>query len=245
MQVDTAKDSKDEITLKLNRAFLGWIFVPLAFIVGLALGYFMWGQEDEVLTAQEPTQQPVVIPEDIERYEIPIYADDPVFGAEDAPVTIIEFSDYECPYCRQFNLTVYPQILENYGDQVRYIFKDLPLDTIHPNAIPAAVAALCANEQGHFWEYHNDLFKGIEGLSTQAYLTYAQENGLNISDFTDCLEDNPYEENIFDDQSILVNLGARLSTPTFFVNGIYITGAQPYELFEQVIEYELNLAAGN
>ncbi len=105
----------------------------------------------------------------IDRYEIDIAAHDPVFGPENAPVTIIEFSDFECPFCLRHFQETYPRLLENYEGQIRYIFKDLPLTSIHPNAFPAAIAAQCAFEQDAFWPYHDLLFAGSLGLSSGAY----------------------------------------------------------------------------
>ncbi len=206
--------------------------LPLMFLVGLFTGFQIWGkpnvQADQALN-----------PEETPRYEIPIYEDDPVLGPEDAIVTIVEFSDYECPYCRSYHWDTFVQIRETYGDQVRYVYKDLPLTSIHPNAIPAANAAQCAQEQDAFWEYHDLLFGQQLGFGKEAYLSYAQSLGLELTSFEECLDEGRYLDVIGKDTNILVNLNAPISTPTFFINGQYLSGAQPFSVFAQMIEAEL------
>lgn len=239
------------------------VAVPVMFALGLGAGYLVWGQtngtaelavadiggselaqQDPNPPVQDTANQPleITIPEDVDRYEIEITENDPVRGPEDALVTIIEFSDFECPYCQRYFQETYSQILENYGDQVRYVFKDLPLTSIHPNAVPAAAAAQCANDQNTFWEYHDLLFTMEMGLNQEAYLDYAEQLGLDMEAFETCVTDGRYEELALEDTNILTALGAPISTPTFFINGIYISGAQPFDLFSQVIEHELELA---
>jgi protein-disulfide isomerase len=205
--------------------------MPLMFIVGLFVGYQLWAnpnvQADQAANAVA------------ERYEIPIYDDDPVLGNPEAPVTIIEFSDYECPYCRSYHQETFGEILINYGDVVRYVFKDLPLSSIHPNAAPAANAAHCAQEQDAFWEFHGLLFSNQLGFGEESYLAYAQSISLDIDSFEDCLSEGRYLDIVNQDITILTRINAPLSTPTFFVNGQYLAGAQPYSEFARLIEAEL------
>lgn len=160
-------------------------------------------------------------------------------GSEDAPITIIEFSDYECPYCQRYHLETYPLIMETYGDQIRYVFKDLPLSSIHSNALPAANAAHCAQEQNAFWEYHDLLFSMQMGLNDNAYLAYADALGLDQAAFEECLNESRYVDRVFQDIQALTSIGAPLSTPTFFINGMYMAGAQPFSVFSTLIETEL------
>jgi protein-disulfide isomerase len=171
------------------------------------------------------------------RYEIPV-DDDPMLGLSDAPITIVEFSDYECPYCRRWHTDVYPSLLETYGDQIRFVYRDFPLESIHANAKPAAEAANCAYEQGAFWEYHDKLFGMQLGLSSQAYQEYASQLELDEAAFQECIESGRYQEEVQSDFEFAANLGVR-STPTFFINGIAVVGAQPFEVFQEVIEREL------
>ena len=171
------------------------------------------------------------------RYDVPV-DDDPILGAEDAPITIVEFSDYECPYCRQWHSEVYSQLIETYGKQIRFVYRDFPLASIHSNANSAAYAANCAHEQGVFWEYHDMLFGMEQGLGNGAYLDYANQLGIDQADFQECLDSGRYQAEVQADFDFAAELGVR-STPTFFINGIAVVGAQPFEIFQQVIEREL------
>jgi protein-disulfide isomerase len=197
---------------------------------------------DDTPTAADSAAQadaPPESPEEIRRYEIEIFENDPILGPEDAPVTIIEFSDYECPFCRRYNIETFDQIMATYEGQVRYIYKDFPLTSIHPNALPAASAALCAHEQGEFWDFHNKLFLMEMDLSKESYLQYAEDLELDMVAFTECLEEDRFEDQVMADFDFAANLGVS-STPTFFINGIPVVGAQPFEIFAQVIDMELN-----
>ena len=205
--------------------------LPLMFIIGLFVGFQLWASPN--VQADQTANTP-------ERYEIPIYDDDPVLGNPDAPVTIVEFSDYQCPFCRQYHEETFGQILINYGDQIRYVYKDLPLDSLHPNAAPAANAAHCAQEQDAFWEFHSLLFSNQLGFEEQAYLAYAESISLDMTSFEDCLTEGRYLDTVGRDIDILVKINAPLSTPTFFINGQYLSGAQPYSEFARLIEAELD-----
>ena len=142
------------------------------------------------------------------------------------------------PLLQRWNADVYGELKEQYPDQVRLVYRDFPLESIHANAFPAAEAANCANEQGQFWPYHDMLFSMEKGLSTRAYTDYASELGLNLDDFEACLESGKYKEEVQADFDFAAELGVR-STPTFFINGIALVGAQPFEVFQDVIEKEL------
>lgn len=207
--------------------------LPIAFIAGLFVGYQIW----------EAPEAAVVIPDTAggaaPRIDIPISDDDPTLGDPDAPVTIIEFSDYQCPYCARYHLETFDLILATYGDQIRYVFKDLPLTSIHPDAAPAANAAHCAGEQDNFWEFHDKLFAGQFGLGQDAYLSYADQLGLDLDAFTDCLEEGSYLGLGNDNINYLSSLGVPISTPTFFINGQYLAGAQPFSEFARLIDAEL------
>jgi len=174
------------------------------------------------------------------RYDVPV-DDDPILGADDAPITIIEFSDYECPYYRQWHSEVYSQLIETSSDQIRFVYRDFPLESIHANAKSAAEAANCAHEQGVFWDYHDMLFSNEQGLGSGAYLEYANRLEVDQAVFQECLESDRYQAEVQADFEFAAELGVR-STPTFFINGIAVVVAQPFEIFQQVIEGEL---AGN
>lgn len=230
-------------------------FIPIAFLVGLAMGYFIYGraaaiasyragavQTDIPVTAisVEATSTSAADNDSLaQRVDIPIDANDPVLGAGDAPITIIEFADFQCPYCQRHVLQTYPQLLEDYGDQIRIIYKDFPLTGIHPQSLPAALAAQCAQEQGKFWEYHDLLFSGRIELGEDAYLAYADELGLDITSFTSCYQGARYSDAVRADYDLGVEYGVN-ATPTFFINGIRLIGAQPFSVFANLIDSELS-----
>ena len=165
--------------------------------------------------------------------------DDVVQGDANAPVTIVEFSDFQCPYCgRNFEQT-YPQIKKLYIDtgKVKYVMRDFPLN-VHPEAQKAAEAAGCAEEQGKFWEMHDKLFSNQQDLSVANEKTWAQEIGLDTKKFGECLDSGKraaeVQKDIQDGQAYGVS-----GTPAFFINGVPLVGAQPFAAFQQVIEQEL------
>lgn len=237
-----AKPEDDRITFTFKRTQLMLALLPVAFLVGLGVGWAAWGRQPAAApSAAQPSSsgQQVTAPQDIPRYDIPIDENDPSFGPEDAPVVMIEFSDFECPYCRRHALEVQGRLLEAYGDQIRLVYKDFPLSSIHANAIPAAEAAQCAQEQGQFWGFHDLLFSMQLGLSPDAYQQYATTLGMDLDSFNECVSERRYSEDVLADYNYAASLGVR-STPTFFINGIAVVGAQPFEVFAQVIDAELS-----
>jgi len=161
--------------------------------------------------------------------------DDPYLGAEDAPVTIVEFSDFQCPFCKRFREQTFNKIKENFIDTgiVKFVYRDLPL-SFHPYAQKAAEAAQCAHEQGKFWEYHDKLFENQQQLDENSLKKYAADLGLDVEAFTTCLDSGKYEEETLKDAQAAAGQGIG-GTPGFIINGKKISGAQPYDKFEQVI----------
>jgi len=218
-----------------NRAWLVWLVIlPIVFALGLGTGYVMWGKNS---ASTEPASAAVQVPENVTRYDVPTDGD-PSVGPEDAKITIVEFSDYQCPYCKRWNDEVLSRLLQEYPNDVRFVYRDFPLTSIHPEAFPAAVAANCAGAQGDYWVYHTALFSQKYGLSESAYEKYASELGLDTTVFTQCLQDTRQSDEVAADMNFAANLGVS-STPTFFINGIALVGAQPYDVFKQVIDLEL------
>lgn len=178
--------------------------------------------------------------------------DDPVKGNLNAPITIVEFSDFQCPFCAKFHSTALPQLEANYIDsgKVKFVYRDFPIQSIHPNAVPAALASECADEQGMFWEYHDLVFenqKKWQGLSGNAMIDtfeqYALELGLNTSDFNTCLESGKYIDEVKKDLQDGASYGVT-GTPGFFIGNaelgyVKIIGAQPYPVFERLIEAQI------
>jgi protein-disulfide isomerase len=163
----------------------------------------------------------------------------PARGPASAPVTIIAFSDYECPFCKRASSTV-AEVLRHYGDKVRFVHRDFPLN-FHQHARLAAEAAACAHAQGKFWEYHDRLWKA-EDLSESGLKSLAKETGLDATKFDECLQKKPHTAAI--DRDIEDGTAAGVNgTPAFFINGRMLSGAQPFEAFKQVIDEELKRAA--
>jgi protein-disulfide isomerase len=164
--------------------------------------------------------------------------DDPSWGPANAKVTVVEFADFQCPYCRQWYTNVYQKLYDNYKSSVRFVYRDYPLPS-HANAQPAANAANCAGDQGKYWEYFSLLFGDARGLGDGLYQTYAQEVGLNMADFANCVASNKYAGEISLDMKDAEGLGVN-GVPAFFVNDRFISGMQPYETFRDAIEAELD-----
>ena len=181
---------------------------------------------DDVVVTLEPPRQ-----------EIEVLAEDPVRGPETAPIEIVEFSDFDCPYCQRATNTI-ARILDEYGDQIRFVYKDYPLPS-HPNAFKAAEAGNCANDQGKFWPFHDRLFESQGALDVASLKTYASELGLETEAFTACLDSGRHASRVERDLEIGSGYGVS-STPTIFVNGRAVVGAMPYESFVEIIQEELS-----
>jgi protein-disulfide isomerase len=239
------------------RPILVWaVGLAAAFALGLGAGYLVWvrplqaqltavqaSATQSAETAQQAAQEQAANNQDpqqqeVKRYDIPLDGD-PVQGAADAPITIIEFSDYQCPYCRKWHVEVLPQLKAKYGDQIRMVYRDFPLYSIHPEAEPAAIAANCAGEQDSYYEYGDLLFVNQSSLGAATYEKLAQDIKLDVPKFQACVAENRYKEEVDADYAFASELGVR-STPTFFINGLAIVGAQPFDVFEQVIDMELS-----
>lgn len=162
---------------------------------------------------------------------------DHIRGNVDAPVTIVEYSDFQCPFCARFHPTV-KQILENYPDKVRWVYKHFPLASIHPEATPAAEASECAAEQGKFWEFADGLFDNQSRLSKSFYSDLAEDLGLNTSQFDECVSSRKYQDLVQANLDEGADVGVR-GTPGSFVNGEVIPGAVPYNSLEQAVERAL------
>ena len=167
--------------------------------------------------------------------------DDPFMGPADAPVTLIEFSDFQCPYCRRVQ-GVLKRLMTAYHGQLKLVFRDFPLRQIHPEAQKAAEAAQCANEQGQFWQYHDRLFAAT-ALGVADLKQYALEMGLDAEGFNDCLDSGKFSQEVQRDIDDARTAGVH-ATPSFFVNGLPINGAVPFERFVEMVELALEQARG-
>jgi protein-disulfide isomerase len=161
----------------------------------------------------------------------------PFKGSEAAAVTIVEFSDFHCPFCKRV-LPTLAQLESRYGDNVKLVFRDYPIDQLHPGARKAHEAARCADEQGKFWAYHDALFANASKTNPEQLKTYAQEVGLDVIAFEQCFSSGKYQTAVQKDVEEGMRAGVT-GTPAFFINGRLVSGAQPLESFVRVIEDEL------
>lgn len=171
------------------------------------------------------------------RQTVSTAAYNPSRGAATAPVTIIEFSDYQCPFCARVNPTL-ARVRDKYGDKVRVVWKDFPLENIHPLAARAAEAAHCAGEQGKYWEMHDRLFANQKDLAADSLKKHAAAVGAEPVGFAACLDSGRHASRVTEGSAEGKALGID-STPTLFINGRRVTGAQPWDVFEGIIEDEL------
>jgi len=173
------------------------------------------------------------------RAKVPLPADAPALGPEKAPITIVEYLDYQCPYCRRAQGIV-DELMDRYKGKIRFVHRDFPI-TGHPRALPTAQATRCAGEQGKFWEYHKGIFDKPSDLSDDDLRSRAKALGLEAGAFAACLASGRHDASINAAAESGTALGVD-STPTFFVNGRRVTGALPVPQFEEIIDEELALA---
>ena len=261
---DVNENNNKQISIK--KSTFNSIIIGLAIAIGVALFFAgsytsnlnsnQISEEDldqalaklelKILQNQLPTKQPAV--------PVKISADnDPIIGSLDAPITIIEFSDFQCPFCARFHTQTLPLILEEYIEQgkVKLVFRDFPIQSIHPNALPASVAAECANEQGKFREMHDMLFEkqnewnDLESAKTLSLFSqYASNMQLEQKTFDSCLTSGKYIEEIKNDLNDGREYGVS-GTPGFFVGNdqvgyVELKGAQPFDSFKKVIDAQLD-----
>jgi protein-disulfide isomerase len=173
----------------------------------------------------------------------------PVMGKADAPVTMVEFTDYQCPFCRRYSNGTFPQIIKDYvkTGKVRYVVRQFPLKAIHPKAVKASEASLCAGDQGKYWEMHDMIFKKTKAFNQEEWVRHAEALSLDMSSFKDCLKNGKNAEKVNRDLKEGMALGMR-GTPGFFFGRTdpnnpnkfkavqMIRGAHPYPQFKKIIE---------
>ena len=178
----------------------------------------------------------IVVLLDPPRQNVEVLPDDAVSGPMDAPIQIVEFSDFDCPYCQRATDTL-AELKEAFGNQIRFVYKDFPLPS-HPNAFKAAEAGRCAKDQGKFWELHDKMFASQGALDPDSLKLYAAELGLDAAAFSLCLDEGRHAGRVQRDMAIGASYGVS-STPTLFVNGRLVAGAMPLGFFEELIREEL------
>jgi protein-disulfide isomerase len=200
---------------KSNNLKIGFIAIIIVAVIGIL--FFVFSQPVDSKTLED---------------------DDPFFGPENASVVIVEFSDFQCPVCGK-EYSVLKQLKEEFGDRVKFVYRDFPLTNIHSFALISAIAAQCANEQGKFWEYHDKLFENQDALDAASLKKYALELGLNSEQFNKCLDEVKFLSEVQKDFSDGLKLGVK-GTPTFFVNGQKLDGFQSYEKLRELILSKLS-----
>jgi len=220
--------------------------VAVASIAGMIMMYSFVGDEvadgntnktGTVAGAEDTVDDPIPTPSPTPSVvDIEITEDDYIRGDENAPVTLVEYSDFECSFCARVKPTL-DQVLEDYDGQVRLIYRHFPL-SFHTNAQKSGEASECAGEQGKFWEMHDKLFENQSSLSVDNYKKWAGELGLNATTFNDCLDTGKYATKVSDGLTEGSAYGVQ-GTPATFVNGTLVSGAQPYSSFAAAIDAAL------
>lgn len=171
----------------------------------------------------------------------------PVLGSKDAKVTIVEFSDFQCPFCERFWKETVPQIKKEYVDtgKARFAYRHFPLTTIHQNAAKAGEASECANDQGKFWEYHDSLFENQAAWANQTasdatatFVSLGERLGLTTQELKSCLDSGKHAKDVSDDETAGQQAGVN-GTPATYINGQLVSGAQPYTAFKSLIDAAL------
>ncbi|MFH1099045.1 MAG: thioredoxin domain-containing protein [Candidatus Uhrbacteria bacterium] len=202
------------------------------------------GQTNKTATppaAEEPAPTaPTPKPEDAAPtapINIAVIDRDHVRGSADAAVTIVEWSDFQCPFCSQFHETM-QRAFSEYNGKIRWVFRHFPLDSLHPNARPAAEAAECASEQGKFWEFADALFAKQDELGTDFYSKLAKDLGLDGAKFAECVKSRKYQQRVEDDEQEGLKVGVR-GTPGSYVSGVEVPGAVPLNQLKAMIDSAL------
>ncbi|MBS3123343.1 DsbA family protein [Candidatus Woesearchaeota archaeon] len=226
-------------------------FLAVAVILQLVLSFYIvmklpdasslsnTGSPSGLAVAAPPSQQAAAPRAAVVNNPAELNDDDTIKGDKNAPVTIVEFSDFECPFCVRFYEQTLSQIDSAYikTGKVKLIYRDFPLG-FHANAQKAAEAAECAGEQGKYWEMHNILFeKGVQS-GVESFKGYAKELSLDSKKFNSCLDESKMANEVKKDQTDGAKFGVS-GTPAFFINGQLLTGAQPFKAFQSVIDAEL------
>jgi protein-disulfide isomerase len=215
----------------IRREVLYALVLAVTLAIGLGAGYLIWGSPPAGQSSAGTSKA-------AGRIEIDL-GDDPRLGPDAAPVTIVEFSDFNCPFCRAWHQQTFPGLMEAFPDQILFVYKDFPVVGGGAVGEAAARAAGCAAEQDGYWEYHDALFSGQFPLDRVGFEQAALHSGLDGLALLSCLESGRHAQEVQDDLRYGASLGIT-GTPTFFINGIPMVGAQPLLRFIEVINGELD-----
>jgi len=218
---------------KYNKNFFLGLITGIAVVALIGVGIFI-GRNEKLTATVKPSANENTQEEGVDNEKIQVADKDNVRGNVSAPITIVEFSDFQCSFCLKFHQTMM-QIMEDYPDEIAWVYKHFPLDSIHPQARPAAEASECAAEQGKFWEFADGLFNNQSKLSPSFYRELALELGLDKVQFEDCVSLRKYKDNVEADLQQGVGLGIK-GTPGNFINGQVLGGAVSYESLKLMID---------
>lgn len=216
----------------------GWFFLAVGLLAGFGLGYGFGADgnaPDETRTVVYNPDASAARPASRTPFDI---AGRPATGPEDAPVEFVEFTDYECPYCKRFFVETYPEIRAEYKDRVKFVVRNFPLRSIHAHAQKASEAAECAFDQDRFWEYHDHLFAHPENLTDDDLKRYARDLGMDGDVFDSCLDSGAKIDIVQRDVKDGYRFGVT-GTPAFFINGQVLVGAQPPDIVRAFIDMAL------
>lgn len=254
MPKNLSNDSEDTITFKKSHFYSA--LVVLAFATGVLVGFFAWGRNPMTVVAAPTVPQGTAAQPNVPTAPVPTPSADPAAqqklmdqaieqtrhfkGDENAPITMIEFADFQCPFCGRHFLQTEPQIKTEYMDAGKVRTGYVNLAFLGQESIWAAEAAECASDQDQFWEYHDYLYNHQAGENQGAFSKdnlkkFAVELGLETAAFNDCLDSGKYTTQIQEDTRAAQGMGFR-STPSFLINGQTIVGAQPFANFQAVID---------
>jgi protein-disulfide isomerase len=237
-EVQEDERSGDPGYVQIPRTTLYLGLIPVALLVGLGAGYLLWGQESNAEPDVIAVEETSTDTSQVGRLAVDP-GDDPFLGPVDAPVTIVEFSDFSCPYCQRWHQEISQDLFEAFPDQIRFVYKDFPVVGGGRVGFLAAQAAHCAGEQVDYWEYHDAMFSGNYALESDGVDQAAVDLGLDLDSFKECMVEARYADEVREDFEYGASLGIS-STPTFFINGIPMVGAQPLLNFVEVINSELS-----
>jgi protein-disulfide isomerase len=187
------------------------------------------------VTAAGGSQQAAAGPDPNKRYTIPV-DNHPAMGPADAPVTIVEFSDFRCAFCGKFARETLNPLMAKYDGKVKFVYRNFII--FGQTSYDTAMAAYCAGDQGKFWDFHNLAFSDQQNLGRDDFVKFATNLKLDVKTFTGCLDNSDHRQQILDDMTYADSLGLQ-GTPSFFVNGKFVSGAQPIDVWSSVIDGEL------
>lgn len=216
--------------------FLFLLLVVALFIVLVFFARYQLQQPEKAVSGAQPTAftPASVTPSTDGSLRNPATLDDPSIGPLDAQVTVVEFSDFECPFCKQA-FPIVRELMAQYGDRMRFVYRDFPIASLHEQATKAAEAGECAHVQGKFWALHDKIFQNAPAITVPELKQYAKEVGLSTAVFDACLDSGQYTQEVQSDLADGASLGVR-GTPTWFINGHKIEGVIPRDVFVKLLD---------